>query len=315
MIQGNAILEELSAFRTQLREHEAPYRPFLNLSVWRPIRDIALDWSAIFLSVASVHYAAAWLAPLAIIIIANRQRALGNILHDAGHRNLHRSSSINDSLAMLLVAPALFACIKSYRANHFSHHLYLGDPIRDPDYLTPPSASSGLTWTTSYARKTLSARVWWGSVAGHLGTAGASIRSRVYMLSWWAGMVGLLCAITGSEFATLFVLLWFAAKASVFHLITVFREMCDHFGLERGGVMSFSRDIVQHTTWRTLIHPRNNGYHLTHHLLPAVPYYSLPDVHRLIASMPMYLRADHAFTSYLLGARPVVDAWKFAASK
>jgi len=27
-------------------------------------------------------------APLAVFVIANRQRALGNILHDAGHRNL-----------------------------------------------------------------------------------------------------------------------------------------------------------------------------------------------------------------------------------
>ncbi len=27
---------------------------------------------------------------------------------------------------------------------------------------------------------------------------------------------------------------------------------------------------------RWLVHPRNNGYHLTHHLLPAVPYYRLP---------------------------------------
>jgi fatty acid desaturase len=39
------------------------------------------------------------LAPLAVVLIANRQRALGNILHDAGHRNLWRDRRRNDLVA------------------------------------------------------------------------------------------------------------------------------------------------------------------------------------------------------------------------
>ena len=51
--------------------------------------------------------------------------------------------------------------------------------------------------------------------------------------------------------------LWLAARATAFHVITTFREMCDHHGLSPGGVFCFTRDIKSAGLWSVLFHPRN----------------------------------------------------------
>lgn len=313
MIQENAILNELSSFREQLHSNKALYQPYLRLSVWQPIRDIAMDWIAILLSVTAVQWNGWWSAPIFITLIGNRQRALGNILHDAGHRNLHRVASINDHLTNLLVAPLLFVCLKTYRTTHFLHHLHLGDPEKDPDYLAPP-ASVHASWVRNFAIHAFSFRAWWGSLAGHLG-AGMPIGSVLYVVSWWVLFCSVMSALFGPAFTVLFLALWLIARATTFHLITVFREMCDHYGLKPQGVIPFTRDIVQHNLWSVLFHPRNNGYHLTHHLLPATPYYNLPDVQRLVSAMPMYQAFDNVFSSYTAGTKPVATGWTVKASE
>lgn len=88
MDHKHAILDELHLFRADMLLNEVPYRNHLRLNVWRPIRDIVMDWSLILLAVAAVHWVGWWWAPMAIVVIGNRQVALGNILHDAGHRML-----------------------------------------------------------------------------------------------------------------------------------------------------------------------------------------------------------------------------------
>lgn len=307
MIQGSAILNELSSFREQLHSNKALYQPYLRLSVWRPIRDIAMDWIAILLSVAAVQWIGWWSAPIFIVMIGNRQRALGNILHDAGHRNLHRVASINDRLTNLLVAPLLFVCLKTYRTTHFLHHLHLGDPEKDPDYLAT-HASFATTWVRNFVTHAFCIRTWWSSLAGHLG-AGVPVRSVFCIAGWWVLLCSLMSALFGIAFTVSFLVLWLLARATAFHLITVFREMCDHYGLKPQGVISFTRDIVQHNLWSVFFHPRNNGYHLTHHLLPATPYYNLPEVQRLISAMPMYQAFDNVFTSYAAGTKSVAAGW------
>ena len=116
-------------------------------------------------------------------------------------------------------------------------------------------------------------------------------------------------SFTGHEFTLTFVALWLVARATLFHLITTYREMCDHFGLRPGGIFSFTRDMACHSLWRYVIHPRNNGYHLTHHLLPAVPYYRLPQAHRLFRQMPVYRARGQVCDAYFAGTGAVTHGW------
>src|SRR5690348_4332257 len=107
MKQGRVLM---SAFRAQLQARDVPLGPLLKRATWPPLRDIGFDILVVVLAVAMARCCYA-LAPLAILMIGNRQRALGNLLHEGGHGNLHRSRQVNDAITRLLLAPALFASL------------------------------------------------------------------------------------------------------------------------------------------------------------------------------------------------------------
>ncbi len=299
---------DLAALRAQLRERGPEHQALLQLNPFRPIVDILFDGLVILAAVAMVdHWGLAW-SPLAVCLVGNRQRALGNILHDAGHRNLCRHRRGNDLIARGLLAPLLFASLSLYRTTHFRHHQLLGQPGADPDFLVPP-ASKPTRWISRYLACAGAGSAWWGSLVGHLGHPEARAASRLYIVVWWVLALGLMAWCAGSIYTAYFAGLWLLARATTFHLITTFREMCDHHGLEPGGVFSFTRDMVCHGLVRACIHPRNNGYHLTHHLLPAIPYYRLPQAHRLFRQLPVYQARGQQCNAYFFGPRAVVRAW------
>lgn len=310
MDPNRQVLADIAQIRCELRARGSPHRPLLeSLNPARPLFDIFFDWATIMLSVAAVLVLGPWIGPVAVCVIANRQRALGNILHDAAHRNLCRNRRCNDFLALAVVAPLLFASLRAYRDTHFRHHMMLGDALRDPDRLPIPQRPPR-RWVASFSRHALSWAIWLGSFAGHLASRDVPVSSKLFILAWWVTLLTLATVFAGTLFAAAFIALWLLARATVFHLITTFREMCDHFGLQPGGVFSFSRDMLCHGFWRECIHPRNNGYHLTHHLMPAVPYYRLPQAQRLFSSMPAYAARARVCRCYFEGPDAVIRDWQ-----
>jgi fatty acid desaturase len=309
MLPRPAILADLTAVRNELQAYASARRELLRVHPLRPLADIAFDWVVVALTVAFVVAFGWWYALLAVVLIANRQRALGNILHDAGHRNLSREPIVNDWIAGLLVAPLLFASLSQYRATHFRHHQALGDATLDPDVLPAPSLDD---WRRTYWRNLSSWHGWIGSVFGHLADTGVPLVSKVYIAGWWCVVGVAIGALAGEQVLGTAVALWLLSRATAFHAITMFREMCDHVGLTPGGIFSFTRDITCRGPWRWLIHPRNNGFHLTHHLCPAVPYYLLPQAQKLFVSTPSYRKRAVVCEAYFGGWRSVTPSWSGA---
>lgn len=312
MTPTSEVLADMSELRQQLRQQGSQYSELFRLNPARVLLDIAFDWLLIAAAVAAVVWLSPWWAPLSVLVISNRQRALGNILHDAGHRNIWRDKRRNDLIAWLLVAPLLFASLTRYRETHFQHHLELGRAQGDPD-LIPREGQLPARWGTSYLHCVFTWTTWLGSFGGHLFSPEVNVASKLYIVGWWGCCMAVLTAQTGTYLAWSFVVLWLISRATLFHGITTFREMCDHFGLLPGGVFSFTRDMVCHGPWRWIIHPRNNGYHLTHHLLPAVPYYHLPEAHDLLSSVPMFKERSHQCRGYFLAPSAVTEEWQSRA--
>jgi fatty acid desaturase len=309
MAPTSEVLADMAGLRDQLRQQGSPYSELFKLSPTRVLLDIAFDWLLILGAVTAVVWLDVMLAPVSVLLIANRQRALGNILHDAGHRNIWRDKERNDVVARALVAPLLFASLSRYRETHFQHHLELGRTQGDPD-LIPGQDHLPSSWMVSYCRCLISWATWQGSLGGHLFAQEVSLRSKTFIVGWWVCFAGVLGSLAGSDFALAFVSLWLVSRATLFHCITTFREMCDHFGLLPGGVFGFTRDMVCHGPWRWIIHPRNNGYHLTHHLLPAVPYYRLPEAHALLIRLPMFENRSHICRAYFTTKTAVTTEWQ-----
>jgi fatty acid desaturase len=276
-----------------------------DIDLVRPAFDIAFDWALILLATAFVCRFGAAAALPALVVIANRQRALGNLLHEAGHRNLYRAPRCNDFVARALLAPALLIDLERYRATHARHHAMLGMPAHDPDYIGPGTVRFP-DWPGTYCRLLLSRRSWLASLFGHLSDRNVSAIRRLMLVAWWIAVWSLLASIAGVRYAEVFIASWYLAKATGFHAITVLREMCDHYGLHPGGIYSFTRDIVVRRPWRWLVHPHNNGYHLTHHLMPSVPYYRLPAAWQAVSQLPSYRSRSIVCTAYFWGRGAVV---------
>lgn len=308
MATRSQVLSDIALLRQSLRRAGNPHLPLLKLRGWRPAGDVSFDIAAIAAALV-LALEVPWAVPIALLVLGNRQRALGNILHDAAHRNLTRNRLVNDLVTRALIAPLLFLSLSHYRELHFRHHLDLGAKDADPD-LIPIPVEKARSWAAAVAVNALSLRAVLGSTFGHLFDHDVSPGGRLYIFAWWTLLVAVLVSAAGVGSATAMLALWLGARATVFHVITTFREMCDHHGLIPGGVFSFTRDITATGPLSMLFHPRNNAYHLTHHLLPAIPYYRLPKAQRVFATLPEYQEHARVSEGYFAGSAPAAASWQ-----
>lgn len=277
-------------------------------STLRSLFDIVFDWTIIYVAAWAEYRVGACIMVLTIFIIGNRQRALGNLLHEASHQNLSTRRNLNDWIGQFLLAPALLANLAVYRVQHARHHVWLGDPVRDPDYL-PRVPHAPRHWLQVYARMVGNSSMWVGSLLGHFAGKRLSPARRFTIILWWTAHESVLCLFVGRHFALLFLAIWIAAKATVFHAITTFREMNDHYGLESGGIFRHTRETPDLGVLSTLLHPHHNGYHLTHHLFPHVPYYHLPRANKQLKQIPHFNRRAIICDAYLKGSCTTVCHW------
>ena len=121
-------------------------------------------------------------------------------------------------------------------------------------------------------------------------------------------MLALISLLSSAQDALLFFVLWVTAKATVFHAITAFREISDHVGLTPGSLIGFSRNHPFSSVLGEVFHPHHNGYHLLHHLTPAMPFHALPRAHALLMQWPPYAAGEHC-DSYFQGPTAAVRSW------
>jgi fatty acid desaturase len=302
----SSILADRTSVNQAIRARYPSWR-LPEAQTWRSVSDIIFDWIAIFVCVWTVGRIGLWVTPIAFVVIGNRQRALGNLLHEVSHGNLSPHRHVNDYLAHLLLAAPLLNSLRVYRELHARHHAWLGDQQHDPDWLSPPPPSED-QWYHVYMRCLTTYPVVRGSLLGHFSGGQLTARLRFGILAWWT-IFTLLMATANLHFAMLFLSLWFGARITVFHAITTFREMTDHYGLMPGGIFSFTREIPDHGVLSLLFHPHHNGYHLTHHLFPAVPYHQLPGLHEQLMELPEYRDRAHVCQAYANGSASAVVGW------
>lgn len=283
----------------RLRQLEQP-RPLTTLAHWLG------SWLAVAGACVLVSRSA-WWTPVALVIIASRQRAFANILHDSVHGNVVRNPSW---LLQLLVAAPAFESFKRYRRRHMLHHAHLGEPAQDPDYLEVPVHPAS-TPGSIFRRVSLRPRMWLASVLGDLHRLGFGELCGV--LGFWAVGLGAIGVGAGASAAILLAGLWMLSRATVYHVLKCFVELGDHYGgLTSGSLFGYAR-VYPGNALALVIQPYNDRFHLTHHLLPRVTMVNLHHVHRLLQDLEPYRAA--VYDGYFFGARSVAKSFKPGTSR
>jgi len=95
-------------------------------------------------------------------------------------------------------------------------------------------------------------------------------------------------------------LVWVGAFVSTHMLSTRLRQIGEHAAVPNGQSLDprdHTRTILTKWWERLLIAPHQIGYHLEHHLLPSVPIYRLPTLHKMLVDNG-YLGSDLVITGY-----------------
>ena len=96
-------------------------------------------------------------------------------------------------------------------------------------------------------------------------------------------MNGLLFAAM-SYFASpwLYFFFWFLPMITALQVLLRIRGIAEHAGYQQNPDQRMNARTVLNPIQTFIFAPHNVNYHIEHHLYPAVPYFKLPELHRLL---------------------------------
>jgi fatty acid desaturase len=247
---------------------------------------------------------------VSVIVIGARMHALAILMHDATHFRFLKNRKWNDILTNWLCMYPLFSDLATYRQNHLRHHRHLNtddDPdwvnkLGKKDFSFPKSKREFITTVLSYflLYKGVKDAVWFlkrfNAPKKKSNKKGKLDYKR---LAFYVILALVLTLTNGWKMVGLY---WLVPYFSTFFMLQYIRSVAEHFGeLAYDHLLTSSRTVKANAVERFLIAPHNVGYHLEHHLYPAVPFYNLPKLHQLLMETEEYKGKAHITSGYLKG--------------
>jgi fatty acid desaturase len=277
-------------------------KEFYQLDTMRALSAVAGTWSLLALSIAIAIWsrsAIAWI--VAAVIVGRSQHALAVLMHDAAHFRLLENRRWNDFVGQWLCAFPIASNLYAYRNVHLRHHKFLLTE-RDPDL----SLSRGypVTWQ-SFKRKLLrdatgvSSLVMRGYVTVEKTRARLSLgnlfrRRSAPIVARRVSAACLIGVIFYLGYGPAFICLWLIPLLTVYQVILRIRGVLEHANVDQDDGLRNARTIFSSNPLANfMLNPHHVGYHLEHHLYPAVPHYNLAELHQALA-------ADGRFESALV---------------
>lgn len=242
---------------------------------------------------------------LTIFFIGTRFRGLNNIVHECSHFSFceHRESNV---LYGRIAASMVMSCYRDYRHEHMTHHAHLGDYQRDLDL----QGIRDFRLDEPLTAKTILRHAFTALSGQHLPyylsinlSAGDGEGYRALKI----GLIATATAFLIYDPVAAIVLVWFPFLW-VFSAINYWTDCVDHGGLVGSeDELESSRNFVLPKQLSVLLFPRNDCYHLVHHLFPQVPAHHLGACHERLLADPDYrtrtTEASGGFTGDLVRAR------------
>ncbi len=246
----------------------------------------AAIWIGHYLLSLSSSVLTVFLIALTAFFIGTRLRGLNNIVHECSHSTFSGHRGDNVRIGKFCSA-VLTGCFKTYKADHLSHHANLGDYENDAEM----AVIEKFRLEDPLTPRTILRHFINPLLGRHLRAYSGINFSGEDGWTFFGIKVALLVAITTFTVffpmtSVLFVLL---PMFYIFPTLNFWTDCLDHAGLvgEKDELRA-SRNILAPGPLRLLFFPRNDCFHLIHHLFPQVPARHLLKVHDKLCEDPMY---------------------------
>lgn len=224
--------------------------------------------------------------------IGTRLRGINNIVHECSHATFAEERRDNVTIGRFCTA-ILMKSFRKYRDDHLSHHANNGDYENDAEFgliekfglhdpISPRTVVRHLIVPLTGRHLPLYTSINLSAEDGRL-----FLGMRLLLLALMA--VYLFFAPLA---ALIFVILpWFY----VYPTLNFWTDCLDHAGLVGAeDELEASRNVLAPAIVRLLFFPRNDSYHLVHHLFPQIPARHLHTAHQELSRDPSYRRVPSA---------------------
>lgn len=272
---------------------------------------VAKCWIAISMLLASAWLAmdqlGYWSIPvvtLCLLFLGGRILALAILTHEGAHRTLFANGKLNDTVTHWLCAAPVYLDLIKYRHHHAQHHIHTGTekdvdlPLIEGFPTTKPSlirkfirdftGQTGLKSVIGLAMMNAELIRWnvtgvvekldrddWGKLRHLRAFLVNSRRTLIFHSVFFAAAFSL-------NLTELFAL-WWASYLFTYPFCIRVRAIAEHAVTERtGDMLKNTRTTRAGVIARALFAPCHVNFHIEHHALVSVPFWQLPELHRLM---------------------------------
>lgn len=229
---------------------------------------------------------------LLMLFVATRMRGLNNIVHECSHATFTVERSDNVLIGKIC-ASLLFNSFTVYRDEHLSHHKHIGDYENDLDLQGIKNLGLHDPLTTPVVLRHIATPL----VLRHLPYYLSLNLSRNDGFPFQAlqyAMIGAVSILTAlAPWTGLMMLI--VPFVFVYSALMYWADCMDHAGLvPTDDDLEASRNLLAPRLLRWMFFPRNDCFHLVHHLFPHIPARHLETSHKALLEDEIYLSRENA---------------------
>lgn len=241
-----------------------------------------------------------------LVIIGTRMRSISNIVHECSHNCFVEGKKWNELFGRTL-AILLFSDFVRYKAHHKTHHIYTGDYERDLEF----SDTKAFDFHKEIDRQQFEIHLWRLTTIRYVFFyVGRTIYNSEEELAWklvrstYVLTLGALlaCGFFDWRIPAVVILFWFLPFLTALPAIGYLSDLFDHAGLiQRTKEIEKTRNYtVKNPILHWFFFPRNDSYHLLHHLFPNVPTKAMADCHKILINEEQSYRAlPHTLSGWI----------------
>ncbi|MES2144816.1 MAG: fatty acid desaturase [Pseudomonadota bacterium] len=245
----------------------------------------AIALGAYLLSLPVTVWTVALMA-LTSIFIGTRLRGINNIVHECCHSTFSQNREDNVQIGRVCTS-ILMKNFRKYRDDHLSHHANNGDYENDAEFKVIEKFGLHDPLTARTIFRHFVTPLLGRHLPYYVSINMSGDDGRFYVWLKLVLLAGIATLFVVSPLVAIFFVI--VPLFYVYPTLNFWTDCLDHAGLLGAeDELKASRNVLAPSVIRLLFFPRNDSYHLVHHLFPQIPARHLHRAHAELSKDPTY---------------------------